>query len=326
MFEHLNGSDALLAPPDGDPPADVALRRVLGRLGAYTALIVGPLNLRPTAAALLAYDDQRVEVRVSTPASHIVLVIAPDGDLSGEVFFLRTLAGANLPIPRLIGHDLSRASVPFSYAIESHAGGSPLDRLDDPALVRSAARQIGRTLRRAHRHAAPGFGRPAANGRWPARGWAEALGEWVERRAPAARVDEALGADGAQAWRAATLEHPALACCDPALIHGAVGPARAIVTVGDGVQLEALTRPEEIVGGDPMFDLACGLLARHPAAFRQGLLEGYVAAGALAPEQQSRLRRLQLLLGVADALSRADDPALARLPGELDAALAALAD
>ena len=80
------------------------------------------------------------------------------------------------------------------------------------------------------------------------------------------------------------------------MIHGAVEPSRALVTVGDSVQLEALVRPGEIVGGDPLFDLAHGLLPRHPASFRQGLIEGYGASGALAPEQEDRLRRLRLLL------------------------------
>ncbi len=70
------------------------------------------------------------------------------------------------------------------------------------------------------------------------------------------------------------------------MIHGAVEPSRALVTVGESVQLEALTRPGEIVGGDPLFDLAHATLPRHPAAFQQGLLEGYSAAGPLAPEQE----------------------------------------
>jgi len=57
----------------------------VGRLGEYASLAISPLNLRPTAAALLREDDQRVELRVSTPSSHVVLVIATDGDLTPEV-------------------------------------------------------------------------------------------------------------------------------------------------------------------------------------------------------------------------------------------------
>jgi hypothetical protein len=108
------------------------------------------------------------------------------------------------------------------------------------------------------------------------------------------------------------------------VIHGALEPTRAIVTVGDTAQLEALTRPGSLVGGDTLYDLSKGLLPRHTAPFRQGLLEGYTASGALAAEQEQRLRRLSLLLLTADTLWRGDEAALARLPGEVAARLAQL--
>jgi hypothetical protein len=324
VFAHLSRSDQLADAPEGsaaaedsEPPADAARRRVLGRLGEYVALIVAPLNLRPTGAALLAEDQQRIEVRVSTPGTHVVLVIAPDGDLAAEVFFLRMLAGKYLPVPRMIAHDLGRTLTPFTYILESYAGGTSLAHLQDGPLMRIAARQIGRTLRRAHQLAAPGFGRPTTTGRWPMRTWDAALAGWLAQRETLARAVEVLGADGLAALRAATLDHPALVVAQPCVIHSAVEPARALVTVGDSVQLEALTRPGEIVGGDPLFDLAHGTLARHPASFRQGLLEGYCASGALAPEQDDRLRRLRLLLHVADTLWQGDATALARLPGDV---------
>jgi len=324
LFEHLNGSDALLPALDDASALSSARRRILSRLGSYTALLVGPLNMRPIAAMLLAHDDERIAVRVSSASSHIVLVIAPAGDLAAEVFFLRALAGARLPIPRLLGHDLSCAVVPFSYALESYTGGMPLDQLTDSSLVRIAARQVGRTLRRAHRHSAPGFGQPTVGGRWPTRTWRDTLYGWFDQQTLLTRAEQVLGTAAALAWRAATLDHPVLACDQPNLIHGAATPTRAIVTVGDGVQLEALTRPGAIIGGDPLFDLAQGLLPRYPAAFRQGLLEGYTASGALTSEQQRRLQRLRLLLSTADTLAGADAAALERLPDDLAVALAAL--
>jgi Phosphotransferase enzyme family len=319
--------------PADDSHCSDAQRRVLARLGDYAALIVARLNLRPTAVALLAADDARIEVRVSTPGAHITLVIAPDpnarleegGDLAAEVFFLRMLAGKLLPVPHLIAHDLSCALVPFTYALESYRGGAPLDRLDDSPLMRVAARQVGRTLRRAHQIAAPGFGRPTTTGRWPARGWSEVLTAWLAQRETFARAAEVLGPEALSALQAATIDHPALAVERPYVIHGAVEPTRALVTIGDSVQLEALTRPGAIVGGDPLFDLAYSTLPHYPAMFRQGLLEGYSATGALAPDQHDRLRRLRLLLHVADRLWRADATAVARLPGEVAEELRSLA-
>jgi aminoglycoside phosphotransferase (APT) family kinase protein len=309
-----------------DSACSDARRRILGRLGAYAELIVRPLNLRPTAATLLYEDDQRIEVRVSTPRSHVVLAIAPDGDLAAEIAWLRALAPANLPIPRLIASDLSCTLVPFTYAIESFVGGWPLDRLPADARMRVAARQVGRTLRRAHQIPASGFGRPTTTGRWPARTWRDALYGWLDRHETRARAEELLGAETTLLVLDATVDHPALACEQPWSIHGAVEPARAIVTVGETVQLEALARPGELVGGDPMFDLAHGLLPRHPAPFRQGLLESYTAAGPLAPAQEERLRRLGLLLLVADTLWRAEPAALARLPDEVADGLRELHD
>jgi hypothetical protein len=312
--------------PADDPACSDARRRILARLGEYTALIVAPLNLRPTAAMLLASDDERIEVRISTPSAHIVLAIAPDGDLAAEVFFLRKVAGKFLPVPRLIAHDLACTLVPFTYAIESYAGGAPLDRLDDGPLMRVAARQIGRTLRRAHQIAAPSFGRPTTSERWPARGWRETLAAWLTQRETPARAAEVFDAGALTALWAATLDHPSLAVQHPCLIHGAVEPARALVTVGDSAQLEALIQPGALVGGDPLFDLAHGTLPRHPATFRQGLLEGYCATGALAPDQEQRLQRLRLLLHVADTFSRAEAEALARLPGEVTEMLHGMRD
>jgi hypothetical protein len=309
--------------PVDDLTCSDARRRIHARLGEYTALIVAPLNLRPTAAAVLAVDDERIEVRVSTPGAHIVLVIAPDGDLAAEVFFLRMLAEKFVPVPRLIAHDLACTLVPFTYAIESYAGGAPLDRLDDSPLMRVAARQIGRALRRAHQIAAPGFGRPTTSGRWPARRWREALAAWLAQRETPGRAAEVLGAGSLAALWAATLDHPSLVVERPCVIHGAVEPARALVTVGDSAQLEALTRPGALVGGDPLFDLAHGTLPRHPDAFRQGLLEGYCTTGPLAPDQEQRLRRLRLLLHVADTLWHADAEAVERLPEEVAAIMAA---
>jgi hypothetical protein len=306
--------------PDDVSYSDVR-RRVLGRLGEYAELAIGPLNLRPTAAALLREDDQRVELRVSTPSSHVVLIIATDGDLGPEVFWLRALAASNLPIPRLIAHDLSLARLPFAYALESYVGGAPLDWLEDGPRMRVLARQAGRTLRRSHQVAAPGYGRPALGGRWPAASWPDALGGWLARRELLARAQELLGLEGAAALLDATIGHEALAYTRPCVIHGAIEPARALVTVGDTMQLEALTRPGELVGGDPLFDLAHGLLPRHPATFRQGIMEGYSASGPLDADQQGRLRRLSLLLLAADTFQHGDMAALARLPDAIAAGL-----
>jgi aminoglycoside phosphotransferase (APT) family kinase protein len=317
MFAQLN------MPPEESGGG--TLGRVLSRLGSFTELIVGPLNMRPTGAQLLAADDARVEVRVSTAGSHVLVVLVPDGDLAAEVFFLRSLAHKQLPAPRLIAHDLSGSPVPYSWAVLSHVPGAPLSLVADDTLVRLAARQVGRALRRAHQLEAPGCGRPQPTGRWPQRSWREVLGVWLARHSARPAAGELLGAELAAALWAETLEHPELECEQPRVLHGAVGPERAIVTGADrSIQLEALARPGEIVGGDPLFDLALGLSTRQPEPFRRGLLEGYEAAGPLDDAQRRRLRRLRLLEQLVLTLETARTDDLAALPRLVDRELAAL--
>lgn len=319
MWSHLSQNLDL-----DDPSYSDALRRVMARLGDYAALLIEPLKALPIGATLVMATNQRIEVRVATQTSNILLVIAPEADLAHEVFFLRAMALKALPAPRLITHDLSCATVPFTYAILSYLGGMTLDRVTDTAFLRVAARQAGRTLRRVHQIEAPGYGAPTPSGRWPARTWPEALAVWLERRGVADRAEEALGAEVAAALRATTLDHPACACPQPRVLHGAPDPAHMLVTSGESVYLEALARPEPPVGGDPMFDLAHALASRWPAAFRQGILEGYEMAGALTATQHERIDRLRLLSDVADALDDADPAVLAGLAEAVTARIRAL--
>jgi aminoglycoside phosphotransferase (APT) family kinase protein len=316
MWSHLNQHV-----PADDPAYSDARRRVLSRLGEYAASVIGPLNLRPTAATLLSETPERVEVRVSTPARHVVLVISPEGDLSSEVFFLRAVAVKNVPAPQMIQYDLSRTAMPFAYALEGYVSGSPASTLSDGPLLRMVARQTGRALRRIHSIAAPGCGQPLANGRWPARSWSEALRQWLEQREWSMRAQEVLGAPLLDRLHAATLDHAALAFAEPRVIHGALDPAHVSASVGESAQLEALVRPGMLVGGDPMFDLAHALLPCRPAAFRQGVWEAYMAAGALDTMQMARFERLRLLLHAASTLNRAAAEELDRLPDDIAAAL-----
>ncbi|KPV48588.1 hypothetical protein SE17_37265, partial [Kouleothrix aurantiaca] len=99
--------------------------------------------------------------------------------------------------------------------------------------------------------------------------------------------------------------------------HGAVAPHRALVTAGETTQLEALTRPGEIVGGDPIFDLAHAVQPHHPEPFRQGVREGYDATGPIGRAEEARLARLGLLLRAADTLRRANPSELNALPGAI---------
>lgn len=319
MWAHLNqdlNSD--------DPASSEALRRILARLGDYAAAIVEPLKARPRGAALVCATDRRIEVRITTATSHLLLVIAPESDLAHEVFFLRMLAAHDLPAPRLITYDLSCTTVPFTYALETYPGSLTLASLNDAALVRVAGRQIGRVLRRIHRIEAPGFGAPTPTGRWSARTWRDALTRWLEQRNFDAQAEAALGSDLTAMLRSATLDHPVIACAQPRVLHGAIEPSRAVITAGESVQLECLVKPETPVGGDPVFDLAYAISSRQPPIFRQGVLEGYEMGGVLTAEDYARVDRLRLLIDIVHAFETGDPAVLAGLPVAVMARLEAL--
>jgi hypothetical protein len=116
MWDHLNQYEP-------DPEADEVIRRALNHLGDYVELIIRPLNMRPRAASLIYLDTRRIEVRISTATGHVILLIAPEHDLAGEIFWLKQLGSRNLPVRQLIAQDQSSALVPFSYAIVAFIGG-----------------------------------------------------------------------------------------------------------------------------------------------------------------------------------------------------------
>ena len=79
--------------------------------------------------------------------------------------------------------------------------------------MRVAARQVGRTLRRAHQIAAPGFGRPTHDRALAYAHLERSAGGWLARRETwPAQLRMVLGGDTLAALQAATLDHPALVC------------------------------------------------------------------------------------------------------------------
>ncbi|MFV9506275.1 MAG: phosphotransferase [Oscillochloridaceae bacterium umkhey_bin13] len=288
-FTHLNH----YVPPVADGLSD-AWRRVLARLGDDTATVVQIVGLRPVAVRLHAQTERHILIRITTLNEHLILRVAPEDDLAAHVFFLRTAGGQGLPVPRLIQRDLARTMVPFAYTLEAYVPGVGADQLTETHLLRGAGRQAGRALRRMHRVRAPGAGRPNPNGRWPSQGWLAALNRIGNYLAPPP-TDAVLFDETIQARIACVLSDPRLYMSVPQLIHGDFGPHAVCCTAGSHVNLEALVEPGICVGGDGLFDLACGLCAIYPEPWREGLLDGYTSAGPLSDEEQIRLPLLRLL-------------------------------
>ncbi|RRR69613.1 MAG: aminoglycoside phosphotransferase family protein [Candidatus Viridilinea halotolerans] len=280
-------------PPVAEGVSD-AWRHALGRLGDYTSVVVRATNLRPSGVVLYAQTEQHLLVRISTPGEHVMLRIAPEDDLAAHVCFLRMMNGQGLPSARIIQRDLSCTLVPFAYALESYVPGVAATTLGSDPLLRGAGRQAGRNLRRMHRTTLPGAGRPMRSGRWHARSWVVALRQ-IGAIMAAPPTDALLFGEAERATLLALLADSRLAISQPVLMHGAFGPEAVRCTAGLHIHLEALVEPGYCVSGDGLFDLACGMAAVYPAAWREGLLEGYQGAAPLSEAEQARLPILRLL-------------------------------
>jgi aminoglycoside phosphotransferase (APT) family kinase protein len=283
----------------GDTRYAEAWRMLLPHLGDYVAVVVRALNLRPQVVSLLAETSEYVLLRIKLPSDQVVLKLAPGGDLSGEAFFCRALAGKPLPTPRLIHQDLTCGLVPCPYLVSSYHGGVGADALTATHEQRALGRQLGRALRQIHRVDAPAFGNPGTRGRWQNHSWPATLALLHASSGAAVFTPLLFSEQEWAALRAATLDHPALAISAPRLIHGGLRLDRLRCTLGDAtVRLEVVVDPGPVVGGDPLLDLACALVPMHPEPFRTGLREGY---GTLLPGDERRLARLRVLTSLWDA-------------------------
>lgn len=281
-------------PPSAEGLSE-AWKRVMGRLGDYTALVARALNLRPTAVALQAQTESQLLVRLTVDGRHLILRVAPEDDLAAYVYFVRSAVGQRVPAPQIIQRDLTRTMVPFAYTLEHYVAGAPAAAIAAPHLLRGAALQAGRALRRLHRVTVPGCGRPTPAGRWPTQSWRVCLRQIGAQLAPPPS-DTLLFSEAERAAIAGLLDDRRLDCAQPGLLHGAFGPQAVRCTAADYVHLEALVDPGRVVGGDGLFDLACGMSPAHPAPWAEGLLEGYVGAAPLSPAEAERLPLLRLLV------------------------------
>ncbi len=290
IYAHLNHN--ILGTSDNS--LSDAWRRVLNRLGDYTSIIAQTMHMRPERAELLAQTEHHILVRIHLPGEYVVLRIAPETHLAREVFFGRTMTKHRLPSMHIIHHDFKRSLVPFDYMLETYIGGSNADQIQNHSMQRVVARQVGRAIGQMHRIAAPGWGTPGQTSRWIMEDWHTVLLYLHTTLAP-----ESLATNVFQMNHythvSTILQHPTLTYPTPNLLHGDVGPHTTRCIVGISVQLAALINPGLIVGGDPLFDLACGMNPHYPQEWRTGLVEGYLSLTQLHTQEQERLHLLRLL-------------------------------
>ncbi|EFO81582.1 hypothetical protein OSCT_0598 [Oscillochloris trichoides DG-6] len=295
-YAHLNHYIS----PSAEAGLSDAWRRSLGRLGDYSAILIRSLNLRPLEVSLHDQTEEHILVRIRLPGSYLILRVAPEDDLAAYVYQIRTLNGHNIPAPQIIQRDLSRSLVPFAFTLESYVPGVTAIELQSAPLLRGAGRQAGRALRRMHRIPVTSAGRPTASGRWTQQNWRTVLRQ-IGRRLAAPPADALIFGEREQRVVADLLDHPVLECQQPSLIHGRFSPRAVRCTSSGNVHVEALIDPGHYVGGDGLYDLACGLCAAYPEPWREGLLDGYQSAGPLNEAERRRLPLLQLLTNYWEA-------------------------
>ncbi|WP_129626037.1 aminoglycoside phosphotransferase family protein [Candidatus Oscillochloris fontis] len=298
-YAHLNHYIS----PSAEAGLSDAWRRSLGRLGDYSAILIRSLNLRPLDVSLYTQTEDHILVRISLPSSYLILRVAPEDDLAAYVYQIRALSGHNIPAPKIIQRDLSRSLVPFAFTLESYVPGVHAEEIHNPPLLRGAGRQAGRALRRMHCIPVTSAGRPTASGRWPQQNWRVVLRQ-IGRRIAAPPADALIFSSHEQRIITNLLDSPMLECQQPMLIHGRFSPRSVRCTSSGNVHLEALIDPGHYIGGDGLYDLACGLCAAHPEAWREGLLDGYQSAGPLSEAERRRLPLLQLLANYWEACRR----------------------
>lgn len=291
VYSHLNQNI-----PANDTNYSDSWRRVLNRLGEYTANIVQSLKMYPSKVELLDHTKRHILVRIHMPEEYVVLRIAPDEDLAREVYFGRKMVKQQLPAARILHYDLARSKLPFSYTLESYTGKISGDQIEQhDGVLYTLGRQVGRVLRRMHRVEADGWGFPTTTGRWKFADWYGVLDYQHTTLAPVS-VSSIIFDDEQRTTIAMTIRHLAGMCTRPQLIHTAIGLETVRCTFGaEHVHLEAITDPGFIIGGDGLLDLAIGLSPHYAQEWVTGLFEGYNSIGQLNMQDLERLRMLQLL-------------------------------
>lgn len=292
LYTHLNHAIPMEAGAFRD-----AWRRVLNRLGDYTATITRSLNMRPARVEWFGQTDHHILVRIHMPQEYVVLRIAPEGDLMREIFFGRMMMRQGLPCARILHQDTSRTLVPFAYLLEGFVGGIGAHDLESPHAWYAVARQTGRILRQMHRSSAPGWGYPGPTGRWIIDDWGAVLKLLHHKRAPPVTAAQ-LFHENERAAIAELLHHLATSCEQPCVLHGNMGPQAVRCTTGEQehVQTGALVEPGFVVAGDGLLDLAWGLDPLYPHEWRTGLLEGYGSLIPLSADEKERLWGYLLLV------------------------------
>lgn len=279
------------------PVLDRLVREVLGTDVPVTRVRELTDGMFNAAYGVHLGDGTSVVVKVAPPPGTPVLTYERDL-MRAEVDFYRRTAGV-VPVPAVLGVDLTRSRVDRDVLVMEHLRGTPLEavRRDLPAPeAATVQRELGAAVARLRTVTGTRFGYDRPDGSLSAATWSGALRVMVE--ALVADADHYRVRLSARARGLPDLVAAAAPVLDavrvPVLTHFDLWEGNVFVAPGqDGApHLEAVVDGERAFWGDPLAELVSTSLFRDPA-LATDFLAGFAAEAGepldLGPEVQLRL-------------------------------------
>jgi len=204
------------------------------------------------------------------------------------------LAADNNCAPRIIKTSGGSGVLSRLWIIWEWSSGRPICEIEAEGERSEAAVRAGEELRRLHGIKTSGFGRADAHDGWSGdnAGWNCDL-FLEEVRGLISRGGRAFSEEEMEKIISLTLNHEKLRDYkDPRLLHGDVA--------GDNIIYDRSTKavtfidPDEVMAGDPMFDLVRSQSPKLGKEFREGVWEGYTRETPLTKEEEDRFELWRL--------------------------------
>lgn len=309
----------------GRPDLETVVREVVGSASPVEHVRELTDGMFNAAYAVRTADGREMVVKVAPPVGTPVLSYEHDLMRAEADFFHR--ASGVIPVPAVLGVDLTRTRLARDVLVLEHLRGRPLAaaRRGMPSTDRAAVqRELGALVARLRAVTGTRFGYDRPDGALSGATWTEALAAMVAALlADADRYGVRLPARvGALPERVRAAEPELSAVRVPVLTHFDLWAGNVFVVPGEhGHRLEAVVDGERAFWGDPLAELASTALFRDPARatdFLAGFAETAGSPLDLGPGAQLRLalyRAYLYLIMTVEGAPRGYRGAEARLLG-----------
>ncbi|MFH1189029.1 MAG: aminoglycoside phosphotransferase family protein [bacterium] len=241
------------------------------------------------------YTSEIFKVKTSF-GIHIIKISFQD-DLPSEIFFLKRAAVHNIRVPRVISYDFSKKEIPYDYCILEYFDGIRANELSDSKKYEAGA-LFGKELRKIHAIPVENFGKISyANTFDNHNDWAHILLHRILEVKKEVDTIHASFSNGEDIFLEKILTDKYRYVDTPRLIHSDPGGNNFLVQYNKQNEITnyRIIDPNELVGGDPLYDLAFSQLVWNHQPFMDGVLKGYEAI-RLTDEEKHRFMVLNMYL------------------------------